>query len=660
MTNTHVYVARFIMKVAATNPLSRSLFRFTNLALTLVLLASCGGGGGGESDDSTAVEILFGITELFDPTPGISHNFGEHILILRNGNILVSDWGDGTNGTSSGAAHLFNGNNGEIIASYYGDQPNDGLAAGQLQEVGDDNFIIVLPVDDHAGITNAGSITLYDSNSGVQVGNKIAGDDAEDSIGMGDTPLSKRITVLDNGNFVVAATEDNVMGVADAGSVRLFSGNTGDQIGSALVGEFAQDRMGNAGIWPLFNDLFSRFVVISSLADSTSATTTFVDGGQLHIGLGTTGGFVKFLAGSDEDDYFLANITELPNGNFVMAAPFYDDLLTTDVGVVSLHSNASSLFGSFQLGTSRGELLGLGGITALTNNHYVIVSNHSQLGDIRLIDGVTSLPIDSDVGGFTGSNLLYTKITPFSNGNFAAMIPGYNPGGLPGAGRVELFNGINGATIGAPFVGSVRNSGLVRSPLLALSNQKFAFIAEEDLYLADSNDGTMFQAPIATVISGFGFGPAHGSSTTEPLVALENGNLVVSSPYDNPNGTSNSGSVILVDGTTGNEIGMPRIGNDINDFFGGTDIFGLPNSWYAIVSHLDDESGVTDAGTINLVDGADNQNLLNELVGTAKDDFLYTKFYGAEGKNFVVAGIPNANNNGLVDSGKTLIFRPSP
>ena len=177
-----------------------------------LLLTACPGGGGGSS--STPIASF----ELVDPSWARDNNYGSSIVILGNGNIVVTEPFDDLYATNSGAVHLYNPYTQTRLASFYGDNANDQLGSGGITALANNNFVIASPVDNAGGIVDAGTVMLVDGSTGTQIGITQMGDRVSDFLGSGG------ITALANNNFVIASLVDNVGSIANAGSVMLEIG----------------------------------------------------------------------------------------------------------------------------------------------------------------------------------------------------------------------------------------------------------------------------------------------------------------------------------------------------------------------------------------------------------------------------------------------------
>ena len=64
-------------------------------------------------------------TEFFDPNPNVGNRFGDTVVPLENGNVLVTSPFDDAGGTDAGAVYLFNGSSGALISTLVGAHAND-------------------------------------------------------------------------------------------------------------------------------------------------------------------------------------------------------------------------------------------------------------------------------------------------------------------------------------------------------------------------------------------------------------------------------------------------------------------------------------------------------------------------------------------------------
>ena len=121
-------------------------------------------------------------------------------------------------------------------------------------------------------------------------------------------------------------------------------------------------------------------------------------------------------------------VLPLSTGNVVVTSPL-DDAGGTDAGAVYLFNGATGALISTLLGSSAGDVIGAGGVTALTNGNYVIRSfNWSSGGNPNVgavtwgsgttgVSGVVSAA-NSLVGSTADDNLGGEDVTVLPNGNY--------------------------------------------------------------------------------------------------------------------------------------------------------------------------------------------------------------------------------------------------
>ncbi|MFN5622819.1 MAG: hypothetical protein ACK5DM_02645 [Planctomyces sp.] len=142
------------------------------------------------------------------------------------------------------------------------------------------------------------------------------------------------VLVLSSGNVVVTSPNDDAGGT-DAGAVYLFNGMTGALI-STLRGSSANDQIGSSGLTQLTN---GNYVIASGEWDSGTISNV----GAVTWGNGTTGisGVVSStnsLVGSTANDYVggvFSGVTALTNGNYVVRSSNWDSGAVANVGAVT-------------------------------------------------------------------------------------------------------------------------------------------------------------------------------------------------------------------------------------------------------------------------------------------------------------------------------------
>jgi len=353
------------------------------------------------------------------------------IVALSNGNFVISSWNDDVAGNiDAGSIILVNGLTGIPIGNAItGNDARDQMgvpinvrsqySVPPVKDLGNGNYVIVTPNDDEEGVSNVGSVILVDASSGLQIGNKIVGDDEGDRLGNGD------VLVLSNGNFVISSYSDDHNGVEDAGTVRLIDGAPGILIGSIISGDTHHDKISAGGVVALANN---NYVVVSPHDD---------EGGLVNIGTvmlfdGTTGSQIgsKIVLNNIVDPFHTPHtfITALENNNFVIRSPGDD------------------------------------------------VDGKVDTGSIKLIDGSTGLQIGDVIAGDTEEQL-GRDIAALANSNFVVTSPSY---GEDSKGSVVLVNGSDGSQIGEPIRGDDKSDRLGLGGVFALDNNRYLILSPYD------------------------------------------------------------------------------------------------------------------------------------------------------------------------------------
>jgi len=545
--------------------------------------------------------------ELLDPNAAANNEFGSTTVTLANGNIVVASPFDDTVASNAGAVHLYNPFTKTVIASFYGDDADDnigllyqGMSGSKfgIIALANNNFVIASANDDVNSVSNAGSVMLVNGATGAQIGTTLAGNTANDKLGM------SSVTALGNNNFVIASMyDDDGASVTDAGSVMLINGATGVQIGTTLAGNAAYDQLGQSSVTALGNN---NFVIASRFDDDGTVSPSVVNAGSVMLINGATGVQIgTTLVGNRENDYLgMSSVTALGNNNFVIASSSDDDGTTTvDAGSVMLINGATGVqIGTTLVGDTAYDILGSSSVTALGNNNFVIASAYDDdgggdAGSVMLINGATGALIRTHVGDTVLDNLGGTSVTALGNNNFVIASANDDVNSVSNAGSVMLVNGATGAQIGTTLAGDTAQDKL------------------------------------------------GGSSVT----ALGNNNFVIASMNDDVNSVTDAGSVMLINGATGVQIGTTLAGNTANDKLGMSSVTALGNNNFVIASRDDDVNGVTNAGSIRQIDTTGTQ--VSIIAGAATNDMNSISVTNASAHNFYVVSLSKFDNYSLTDSG---------
>ena len=387
-------------------------------------------------------------------------------------NALVVDagavtWGNGATGIS-GAVTTTN--------SMVGTNTSDRVSSGGVSALKNNgNYVIRSPLWNNGGIVDAGAATWAAGNvplvGVVSVANSLVGTSNNDQVS------ALGVLALANGNGAVFSYLWNNGASLAAGAITWLNGATGI-VGSvsasnSYVGGTTNDGIGGSGVVLLTNANFLFFSVAADIGG-------VVDAGAVTWVNGATGGHgvvsaANSVVGTTTDDQIgFGGVLALPNGNFVLGAPSWDNGGLVNAGAVFYGNGASGSAGPL---TAANSLVGLRAndqigspLTQLKDGNYVINSPNWDNGlivdagastwrdgSIPLSGAVTSA--NSLVGTATGDFIGNGSSVPFDDGSYVVRSFSYNngpvtdsgaftyadPGGL--VGLVSATNSVRGAAM---------------------------------------------------------------------------------------------------------------------------------------------------------------------------------------------------------------------
>ena len=310
------------------------------------------------------------------------------VTALTNGNYVVgsSFWNNGAI-SDAGAATWVNGATGATMNglntissanSLVGTGTNNDVAIDGIVALSNGNYVVVSPGWDGAG-DDRGAVTWGNGATGtagnVTTANSLYGGTDEDRIGSGG------VYALTNGHYVVASPFSDQGAGTFHGAVTWGNGTaaTGAQVTAAnsFIGGAANASVGAGGITVLTNGNYViRTPNYDAGAGSNHGAVTWRNGSAATTG---TLSAANSLIGSSGDNVGSAGVFALSNGNYVVASPNYDGGMTNrgavtwgngaTGGPVGTLSSANSLIGG-----GSDDLVGSGGIIALTDGNYLILS----------------------------------------------------------------------------------------------------------------------------------------------------------------------------------------------------------------------------------------------------------------------------------------------
>ena len=397
--------------------------------------------------------------------------------------------------------------------------------------------------------------------------------------------FGETFATLTNGNVVITAPNDDAGGGSaasstGAGAVYLYNGQTGGLI-SKLTGSHAGDQLGGS--------------------------SSFSTGGATAIG-----------------------VTVLTNGNFVIDSPKWNGSLGAVTwgngtsGVTGIVSSTNSLVGS-----TSGDSVGSGGITALSNGNYVVDStswNNGSVANAGAVTwgsgttGVTGIvsPANSLVGSTASDRVGESGVTALINGNYVVVSANWNNGSVSNVGAVTWGNGTTGVTgvvsAANSLVGSTSFDSVGYNGITALSNGNYVVVS------ANWNNGSVASAGAVTWGNGTTgvtgiVSPVNslvGSTASDDVGyfgarALSNGNYVVLSPFWNNGSVAAAGAVTWGNGTTGVTGVVSQanslVGSTASDYVGIDGVTALSNGNYVVDSGRWNNGSAASVGAVTLSSG---------------------------------------------------------
>lgn len=624
-----------------------------------------------------------GAAQLDIVGPTGSNAFGEGILVLPNGNIVVTDpFGPVS---SVGVVYLYSPA-GVLISTLTGSSANDSVGSGGVVVLTNGNYVILSPNWNNGLAEGAGAVTWANANTGisgvVSTVNSLVGTSPDDGVGF--------VSALANGNYVVRSRDWDNGGVADAGAVTWADGTIGRSgavsVANSLIGTTAEDSVGV--VTALAN---GHYVVHARGWNNGSAedagAVTWANGGTGLVGVVSPS---NSLVGTTPFDEVGDRVTALANGDYVVGIPAWDNAGVENVGAMTWINGAAGLTGVVSpanslIGTTSGDEVG-SLVTELANGHFVVQSPRwtngtaGDAGAVTWVNGETGLvgvvsPANSLVGTSTGDSV-GSRVIALANGNYVVGSRAWSDAGTPHVGAATWADGsvgISGPVSPAnSLIGTSADDEIGGDGITALANGNYVIssgrwdhgvIAEVGAVTwADGGAGLVGTVTAGNSLIGTTPGDAVGNF---PTTALSNGNYVVSSP-DWDNGlTENVGAATWADGSTG-LVGVVSSANSLvgersGDAVAFGDAVALADGNYLVISSLWDFGGISNAGAVTWGNGdsgiTGEISPLNSLVGTNNEDGVGSGGVAAlEDGNYVVYS-PGRDFQGVSNAGAVTLAR---
>ena len=348
-----------------------------------------------------------------------------------------------------------------------------------------------------------------------------------------------------------------------------------------------------------------NFVVTDPSYDIPSGAANV---GAVYLYNGATLTVISTLKGSTANDAVgSSGVTVLTNGNFVVKSPSWDissggiNLGNVNVGAVTWCSAATGCNGIVSgsnslIGFRSSDQVGNGGVTALSNGNYVVVSPNREdiptgfgsVGAVTWGNGMSGtvgfvMPGNSLVGIMAGDRVGGGGVTALTNGNYVVHSPDWsNPTGpIVGVGAVTWGNG-NGGTVGIitpsnSLIGGTASDGFV-SGVTVLTNGDYVVSSRSwddptgpivDVGAVTWGNGGGGTVGLITPINSLIGGMAGDGVGNDGVTALTNGNYVVHSPgWSNPTGPIVGVGAVTWGNGNGGTVGLITPSNSL---IGGTE-----------------------------------------------------------------------------------------
>jgi hypothetical protein len=619
--------------------------------------------------------------------PAGSEGFGQTVLALPNGNIVVTNPLYDSGGTADvGAVYLYNGATQALISTLTGSKANDTVGSGGVLLLANGNYLVFSPAWDNDGTQGAGAVTWGDGATGVSgvvsTTNSLVGSATDDWVGSA--------AALPNGNYVVLSPYWDNGTTADVGAVTWGDGTTGTtgvvSTTNSLVGSTADDRVGYWGTTALTN---GNYVVLSPYWNNG----TTADAGAATWGDGTTGttGVVSTtnsLVGSTAGDKVGEYVTPLTNGNYVVGSPSWDNGTAADAGAVTWGDGSIGATGVVSttnslVGSTAGDAVGSSEdgplVTALSNGNYVVASPYWNNGTTANVGAATwgdgtigTTGVVSTTNSLVGTNTYDAVgekgVTALANGNYVVASPGWDNATVQSAGAATWGDGTTG-TIGVvsttnSLVGGTAFDDIALGGVTPLANGNYVVASHywhngPTAYAgaATWGNGTTGTIGVVSSVNSLVGSTANDYVASEGVTPLSNGNYVVLSPVWNGVVTE-GGAATWGNGTTGTSgpvsASNSLVGGTYSDHVG-SQVTPLSNGNYVVLSPAWNNGTTPDNGAATWGDGTAGTtgpvSASNSLVGSTAYDHLGTYSGTAFANGHYVFHSPDWDNALITDAG---------
>lgn len=424
------------------------------------------------------------------------------VFALSNGNYVVasSRWNNGAI-PSAGAVTWADGSAGirgevSMSNSLVGTTANDKVGAGGVTILDNGNYVVTSSSWDNVNAVDAGAVTWADGRTGlsgaVSPHNSLVGTTGGDTIGYAQYAQT---TALSNGNYVVPSSGWSNGAIPYVGALTWGDGTRGTtgavSAQNSLVGTTSHDLIGERVI-ALAN---GNYVTSSSYWTNgdvqLAGAVTWADG---RTGLTGAVSAENSLVGPTTADFVGTEIVALSNGNYVVSSPNWGEDDASVRGAVTWGDGKAGITGVVSPRNSlvKTAQTDVGGIVALTNGNYVVVSprwaDNDQagptVGAVAWIDGnaPTSGELTADralVGLHSEERFGEGPVVALNNGNYVISTPLWGaPSPVGAVTWADGNHGLSGVISSAnSMIGPVRDSLLGNHGIAPLDDGNYLVLS---------------------------------------------------------------------------------------------------------------------------------------------------------------------------------------
>ncbi len=590
--------------------------------------------------------------------------FGTYLVTitpLPNGNFVVVDPNYAEGATLNvGAVSLFDGGTGTLISRLTGSTANDRIGSG-LVILPNGDFLIRSQNWDNGPAVDAGAVTWVSATEGltgtVSTSNSFVGSTSYDQVGENTSGCANAgVVVLANGNYVICSPYWDGPGGVNVGALTWVEAGHGvitgtPAITNSLVGSQPYDYVG-------------MFVIALTNGNYVAATRNWDNGAQADVGAvtwadgdtGLTGtiSIANSLVGTGAHSEVGGMALALPGGDYLVVSPSWDNGASQDVGAVTRVAGNQVVTGTVSsanslIGGAANNLVGAGNVTLLTNGNYLVKSPYwdngaaTDAGAVTWVDATQPLigvvsTANSLVGDHTNDHVgSWLHVTALVNGHFVVGSPDWDNGAIVNAGAATWGSGSAGITGSISAVNSVvgtSSNDAVGNGVVALVNGNYV-ISSPAWHL-----GGAASAGAATWGAGEGgtvgnvseqnslIGSSPYDSVGISIVPLTTGDYVVSSPAWDGAGLADRGAVTWgngLQGITGTvSTANSLVGSSANDQVG--QVTALSDGAFVTISPFWDNGGAVDFGAATWADGhgpvSGVVTATNSLIGAIAGDHI--------------------------------------